>query len=94
MALLTDDQDIREVHFFMEAGNNGDFYLNLIEYPNPKCKQSAKEMKAVNFRMAMSGGNASHHHEVRMAFVALYRAMEEAGLNLHPKQAKFNENQI
>jgi hypothetical protein len=34
--------------------------------------------------MAMSGGFASRYPDVREAFVKLYRAMEEAGLNEFP----------
>ncbi len=88
MALQTDDCDIRDVHFYMEHGGNGDFYINLIEYPKPESSQGSDTLKAINYRMAMSGGATSHHHEVRMAFVALYRAMEEAGLNKHPREDK------
>jgi hypothetical protein len=76
MALKTDDCDIRDVRMFMEAGGNGDFYINLLQYDDVG-------LKRINYRMAMSGGYAPH--EVRMAFVALYRAMESAGLNTHPK---------
>ena len=84
MALKTDDCDIRDVRFYMTAGGNGDYYISLIEYPNPECSNSCDTMQMIHYRMAMSGGATSHHHEVRMAFVALYRAMEAAGLNNHP----------
>lgn len=79
MALKTDDCDIRDVRFYMDAGGNGDFYINLVEYPKD---ENIDNMKAINYRMTMSGGYAPH--EVKMAFVALYRAMEAAGLNNHP----------
>jgi hypothetical protein len=78
MALITDDCDIRDVRFYMDHGGNGDYYINLVEYESSgvfKC--------SLNYRMAMSGGNAPH--EVKMAFAALYRAMEKEGLNKYPK---------
>jgi|KBSMisStandDraft_5_1062788.scaffolds.fasta_scaffold2055524_2 hypothetical protein len=77
MALKTDDCDIRDVRFHMDAGGNGDYYINLNEYDD-----TGKWIKGINYRMAMSGGFAPH--EVKMAFVALYRAMETAKLNNHP----------
>jgi len=86
MSLITDDCDIRNVHFFMEHGGNGDYYITLIEYPMPDSPKINDKLKVINYRMAMSGGATSHHHEVRMAFAALYRAMESAGLNKHPKE--------
>jgi hypothetical protein len=85
MALQTDDCDIRDVHFYMQQGGNGDFYLSMLEYPMPSSSQGSKEFKMINYRMAMSGGNTHNHIEIRRAFVALYRAMEAAGLNKHPK---------
>lgn len=85
MALQTDDCDIRDVRFYMEHGGNGDFYINLIEYPI-EGKAIRVDFQYINYRMAMSGGNAPH--EVKTAFVALYRAMEAAGLNNHPKNEK------
>jgi len=85
MALQTDDCDIRDVHFYMEHGGNGDYYITLLEYPNEELAMGSPTFKCINYRMAMSGGATSNHHEVRMAFVALYRAMEAAGLNKHPK---------
>ena len=78
MAIKTDDCDIRDVRMYMDVGGNGDYYINLIEYDS-----ELKLSKAINYRMAMSGGNAPH--EVKMAFVALYRAMQKAELNNHPK---------
>lgn len=80
MAIKTDDCDIRDVRFYMELGGNGDYYINLVEYDKEE-----NFVKNINYRMSMSGGSTSHHHEVRIAFVALYRAMEAAGLNKHPK---------
>ncbi len=82
MALETDDCDIRDVHFYMDLGGNGDYYINLVEYPAEDLQSGSKIFKAINYRMAMSGGKASH--EVKMAFAALYRAMEAAGLNEYP----------
>lgn len=81
MALKTDDCDIRDVYFQMMVGGNGDYYISLYEYPKP---DSDDEFKLVNYRMAMSGGFTTNHPEVRTAFVNLFRAMEEAGLNKHP----------
>jgi hypothetical protein len=85
MAILTDDCDIREVYLQTSHGGNGDFYLSLYEYPNEKCSNSSGKFHMINYRMAMSGGFTSKHPEVREAFVALFRAMEKAGLNEHPK---------
>ncbi len=85
MALITDDCDIRDVRFYMDLGGNGDFYINLIEYPAPDKPGANDKIKCVNYRMAMSGGYASRYPDVREAFVNLYRAMEKAGLNNHPK---------
>jgi hypothetical protein len=79
MALKTDDCDIRDVRFYMDHGGNGDYYINLLEYD-----EHGKYLKGINYRMAMSGGFTSSHTEVRLAFAALYRAMEAAGLNNHP----------
>lgn len=83
MALKTDDCDIRDVRFYMEHGGNGDFYISLVEYEKDKGESQPLYKASINYRMAMSGGEAPH--EVKMAFVALYRAMEAAGLNNHPK---------
>lgn len=74
MAILTDDQDIRQVHMFTELGGNGDYYIVLIDMD---------EIKRLDMRISTSGGNAPH--EVKMAVSALYRAMEKHGLNKHPK---------
>jgi hypothetical protein len=84
MALQTDDCDIRDVRFFMSAGDNGDFYASMIEYP----KSKDKDLKVIHYRMSMSGGNAHRHPEVQRAFVNLYREMEKAGLNKHPRSEK------
>lgn len=85
MAIKTDDCDIREVYMQTMSGGNGDFYITLYEYPNEKCQNGSDKFHMINYRMAMSGGFTSHYPEVREAFVALYRAMEKAGLNKHPK---------
>lgn len=77
MALKTDDCDIRDVRFFMQAGGNGDYYCTMIEYDERGTMKSR-----LDYRMAMSGGQAPH--EVKMAFVNLYREMEKANLNDHP----------
>lgn len=84
MAIQTDDCDIRDVRFYMEHGGNGDFYINLVEYE--KGEKEGQYKSSLNYRMAMSGGNAPH--EVKWAFAALYRVMEAAGLNNHPKDDK------
>ncbi len=95
MALLTDDCDLRDVRFYMDVGGNGDYYINLLEYPKPDSSSGSDKFKMINYRMAMSGGATSHHPEVREAFVALYRAMEKAGLNKHPKEDEIeNKNKL
>lgn len=93
MALKTDDCDIRDVHFYMEHGGNGDYYINLLEYPAPELQGGSREFKKINYRMAMSGGQTSHNSEVRLAFVALYRALEKANLNKHPIDDKIDSEQ-
>lgn len=85
MALKTDDCDIREVYMQTMAGGNGDYYITLYEYPNEKCSNGSDEFKMLNYRMAMSGGFAKDYPEVKQAFVELFRAMEKAGLNEHPR---------
>ncbi len=77
MALLTDDCDMRDTKFWMEHGGNGDYYISLME--------NTEGFKRLDIRFAMSGGNTNKHLRVRNAIVELYRAMEEAGLNKHPK---------
>lgn len=76
MALLTDDQDIREAYLQTILGGNGDFYISVIE----KCGDTV-----INncVRISTSGGNAPS--EVKIAVANLYRAMEAAGLNEFPK---------
>lgn len=85
MALQTDDCDIRDVRMQMLFGGNGDYYLTLFEYPKPESTLGSDQFKMINYRMAMSGGFASQYPEVKKAFVELYRAMEAAGLNHHPR---------
>ena len=82
MALTTDDCDIRDTKLWMYTGGNGDYYLTLME---------DKPFKKLDFRFAMSGGNGSRNMRVRNAFVELYRAMEEAGYNLHPREDRLSE---
>ena len=81
MALITDDCDIRDTSLHMQTGGNGDYYLTLIQY-NERGKENFKRL---DFRFAMSGGNGGKDLRVRNAFVELYRAMEAAGFNKHPK---------
>lgn len=88
MAIKTDDCDLRDVHFYMDNGGNGDYYLTLVEFPMPESSSGSDTFKSINYRMAMSGGFTHNHPEVREAFVALYRAMEKAGLNKYPHQPK------
>lgn len=82
MALLTDDCDLRDVSMRMETGGNGDYYLSLIQFH----ERGMICFKRMDIRFAMSGGNTHYHERVRKAIVELYRAMEEAGLNKHPKE--------
>lgn len=84
MPLRTDDCDIRDVQMNTSSGGNGDYYLTLTEYPNEKLQNGSKTFKQIHYRMAMSGGFASRHPEVREAFVNLYRAMQKAGFNEYP----------
>jgi hypothetical protein len=85
MAIKTDDCDIREVYMQTMHGGNGDYYITLYEYPNENTSGVCDKFHMINYRMAMSGGFTSRYPEVREAFVALFRAMEKAGLNEHPK---------
>lgn len=78
MAVLTDDCDIRQNYFRMQYGGNGDYYITILEYDG-----KGQWQNTADFRCAMSGGNCPH--EVKMAIANLYRAMETAGLNQHPK---------
>lgn len=73
MALLTDDEYIRTAHFWMQIGGNGDYYLNISE----------GDLR-FSVRVSTSGGNAPT--DVKLAVAALYRAMEAAGLNKHPRE--------
>lgn len=85
MAIKTDDCDIRDVRMQTAMGGNGDYYISLYEYPCEDCSMGSDVFKVIHYRMAMSGGFTHRYPEVREAFVALYRAMEKAGLNQHPK---------
>jgi hypothetical protein len=78
MAILTDDQDIRMVYLQTLHGGNGDYYIVLKQFD-----KEGKYMGTMDYRCAMSGGNAPT--EVKLAVATLYRAMEAAGLNNHPK---------
>jgi len=83
MALQTDDCDIRDVKFYMDLGGNGDYYINLVEYPKADSISSPDKITHLNYRCAMSGGGAPH--KVKMAIFRLFQAMEEAGLNEYPR---------
>ncbi len=89
MAILTDDQNAGEVHFWMESGGNGDFYINLLEDVK-KIGKGSVEIKDVRVRtttrISTSGGNAHKHPNVILAVANLYREMEKAGLNKHPAE--------
>ena len=76
MALLTDDMDTQTAFFRIETGGNGDYYPQIIW----KDEEGLNHMAGV--RVAMSGGNAPH--DVKMAVVELYRALEKHNLNEHP----------
>lgn len=89
MAIKTDDCDIRDVHLQTWHGGNGDYYITLYEYPTEACK----DFHMISYRMAMSGGFTHKYPEVREAMVALYRAMESAGLNEHPEETMTTEAQ-
>jgi hypothetical protein len=78
MAILTDDCDISTTHFWMEYGGNGDYYINLMQ-----AQDGLLRFSRLSTRFAMSGGTAPT--EVKLAIANLYRAMETAGLNSHPK---------
>lgn len=75
MAILTDDQDIRQVYFRTMFGGNGDYYFELYEV-----KEDGTEKICTRF--AMSGGNAPH--EVKLAVANLHWAMERTGSNEYP----------
>lgn len=78
MSILTDDCDIRQTHLMTYTGGDGDYYIAMIEFD-----KDGLFKHRTDYRCAMSGGNAPS--EIKMAVVALYRAMEAAGLNKHPK---------
>lgn len=79
MALLTDDCDIRDTTFWMELGGNGDYYINLLE-----TRKGA--VIRLSTRFAMSGGGAPL--DVKLAIANLFKTMDAAGLNNHPKDEK------
>ena len=56
-------------------------YLNLIQFT----ERGEEDFKLLSIRFAMSGGCISKHPEVAKCIWELYRAMEAAGLNKHPK---------
>lgn len=75
MALLTDDMDIRTTYFRIIAGGNGDYYPEIFYY-------EYNNLKRIDVRIAMSGGNAPT--DVKLAIANLYRALEKYNLNKHP----------
>lgn len=77
MALLTDDMDIKTAFFRVTNGGNGDYYPEILY------KDKDGLLKTIAVRVAMSGGNAPI--EVKLAVANLYRALEAARLNEHPK---------
>ncbi len=77
MALLTDDMDITTAFFRVIPGENGGYYPEILY------KDKSGILKTVAVRVAMSGGNAPT--EVKLAVANLYRALDAAGLNDHPK---------
>ena len=81
MAILTDDRDIRDTSMFMQHGGNGDYYITLIQFN----ERGKPEFKRLDMRFAMSGGCITDYPEVAKCIWQLYRAMEAAGLNKHPK---------
>lgn len=96
MSILTDDCDIRDTKFWMEHGGNGDYYISLLgtqkivilDAEDPNKRSFTTQPIRLDVRFAMSGGNTNRHPEVRSAIVALYRALEAAGLNNHPNNEK------
>jgi len=82
MSLKSDDCDIQDVDMTTLCGNNGDYYISLTEYKSGTCDS----LRSIYFRISMSGGYSHKYPEVRKAFVAFHRAMEEAGLNGHSEQ--------
>lgn len=69
MVLLTDDCDFDDTILDMFVGGNGDYYLSL--------KQTNHDGKIIkiDFRVAMSGGNASTR--TKLAIAELYRSLNE-----------------
>lgn len=86
MALKTDDCDIRDSRMFVQLGGNGDYYINLIEFPLEGSISKGQETKWVSTRISTSGGRAPT--EVKIAVAELFRAMEKHGLNNHPSDDK------
>lgn len=88
MAILTDDCDLRDTKFWMEFGGNGDPYINLMQTHKVIGNDGlfVKRLIRTDIRFAMSGGNTNKYPRVRAAIIELYRAMEESGLNKHPKE--------
>lgn len=83
MALLTDDCDIKINYLRMLAGNNGDYYVNIIT------NDKDGDMHEESVRVAMSGGTANTR--VKLAVAELFRAMEEQKLNDFPDVASNKE---
>lgn len=69
MVLLTDDCDFDDTILDIFVGGNVDYYLSL--------KQTNLEGKIIkiDFRVAMSGGNASTR--TKLAIAELYRSLNE-----------------
>lgn len=74
MALRTDDCDINDTYLQTLLGGNGDYYIIIYD---------RKDGTSKSVRIATSGGQAPV--EVKVAAANLYRAMEAAELNEHPK---------
>lgn len=89
MAILTDDEDKGQAHFWMRLGSNGDYYLNIRQENISVSNGSQFLHKATAntcVRIATSGGNTRKHTDVLVAMANLFRAMEAAGLNIEPNQ--------
>jgi hypothetical protein len=86
MAIKSDDSDMRPAWFSVELGGNGDYYLTTVEKKdvfNHKGElENLNVVSSVRVGGYHSGGIAPL--EVRLAVAALYRALEQAGLNEHP----------
>lgn len=89
MSLQTDDIDIRDVRLWIDAGGNGDYYINLMEI-GKKLHNGNGELSpqniALSTRICLSGGKPTTR--IRLAVAELYRALEEAGFNEHPNNDK------